>query len=160
MKQTVYIETTIPSFYYEDRLDPQAIARKEWTIDWWDNFSKHYNLVTSAAVIDELNGISQEKKNKCLEKVINLPFLAITEEILNIVDYYIFHKIMPDDNLGDALHLALASFYKCDYLLTWNCKHLANANKFKHIQIINSVLGIFVPTLTTPFQLIEEFQND
>ena len=63
---------------------------------------------------------------------------------------------MPKERLGDALHLALASYHKCDFLLTWNCRHIANANKFAHIRTINSRLGLFVPTLVTPMGLFEE----
>ena len=61
---------------------------------------------------------------------------------------------MPENVVGDAIHLAIASYYKCDFLLTWNCKHLANANKFEHIKFINNKLGLYVPVLTTPLQLI------
>lgn len=61
---------------------------------------------------------------------------------------------MPANALGDALHLAVASFYQCHFLLTWNCKHLANANKFGHIQRINSMLGLYNPLLITPLELL------
>ena len=54
---------------------------------------------------------------------------------------------------GDALHLALASYHKCDFLVTWNCRHLANANKFGHIRRVNTMLGLFVPALVTPLEL-------
>src|SRR5207244_12975766 len=53
---------------------------------------------------------------------------------------------------GDALHLALASYHKCDFLVTWNCRHLANANKFGHIRRVNALLGLFVPALVTPLE--------
>jgi hypothetical protein len=61
---------------------------------------------------------------------------------------------MPNNPVGDALHLALASFHKFDYLLTWNCEHLANANKFAHIRRINMLLDLHVPTLATPLELL------
>ncbi|MBA7541756.1 hypothetical protein ES705_34072 [subsurface metagenome] len=60
---------------------------------------------------------------------------------------------MPIDSKGDALHLALASYHHCHFLLTWNCSHLANANKFEYIRHINTTLGLFVPILTTPVEL-------
>ena len=63
---------------------------------------------------------------------------------------------MPAKPHGDALHLALASYHKCDFLVTWNCVHLANAKKFDHIRIINNRLGLFVPTLVTPLELLGE----
>ena len=66
---------------------------------------------------------------------------------------------MPQNPVGDALHLALASYHKCDYLLTWNCKHLANPNKFQRIRLVNTSLGLYIPALVTPNQLIGE-SND
>ena len=67
---------------------------------------------------------------------------------------------MPTDPTGDALHLALASFYRIDFLLTWNCKHLANANKFGHIRRINTRLGLYVPNIVTPLELLDDEDND
>ena len=67
------------------------------------------------------------------ELVAALPLLVIEPAIAQIVAAYIRHQLMPADPTGDALHLALASHHKCDFLLTWNCLHLANANKFGHI---------------------------
>jgi hypothetical protein len=63
---------------------------------------------------------------------------------------------MPQEYSGDTLHLAYASYYKIDFLMTWNCNHLANANKKEHIRVINNTLGLFVPELTTPLTLIKE----
>ena len=67
---------------------------------------------------------------------------------------------MPKDPKGDALHLALASYHNCRFLLTWNCQHLANANKFEHIRHINTLLGLFVPILTTPHGLLHEYEEE
>ena len=156
MKPKVYVETTIPSFYYEDRTDPEAIALKEWTRKQWDNYSDRYILVTSPAVIDEINSGDYPKKTKVLELINQLPLVPVESDVVEIVQTYIQHKVMPEDPVGDALHLALASFHKCDFLLTWNCKHLANANKFSHIRQVNVMLGLFVPLLVTPLELLGE----
>ncbi|MDP5338855.1 MAG: DNA-binding protein, partial [Nodularia sp. (in: cyanobacteria)] len=67
---------------------------------------------------------------------------------------------MPKDPVGDALHLALASHHKCNFLLTWNCRHLANANKFSHIKRVNVMLGLYVPMLVTPLELIGAQNNE
>jgi hypothetical protein len=75
---------------------------------------------------------------------------------LEIVKTYIRHFLMPAQPGGDAAHLALASYHKCDFLLTWNCEHLANANKFQHIRRVNTMLGLFVPNLVTPLELVGE----
>ncbi len=63
---------------------------------------------------------------------------------------------MPQDQKGDAIHLAYAPFYKIDFLLTWNCNHLANANKKRHIKIINARLDLFTPEIITPLELFTE----
>ena len=156
MKPKVYIETTIPSFYFENRKTADAIARKRWTREWWDDYRNNYLLVTSIVVLDELSSgaYSPEKKNKALSLITGLPIVPVNESVLEIVRAYIHHKVMPENPIGDALHLSLASYHKCDFLLTWNCKHLANANKFSHIRRINSILGIFTPNLVTPLEMI------
>ena len=82
--------------------------------------------------------------------------LCLREEpIMEIVEAYIKHRLMPSDPLGDALHLAITSYHGCDFLLTWNCKHIANANKFAHIRRVNAILGIYCPSLVTPLELME-----
>lgn len=73
--------------------------------------------------------------------------------MIEIADVYQARQVMPRVPVRDALHLALASFYRMDYLLTWNCRHLANANKFKQIENVNQGLGLAVPLLVTPYQL-------
>lgn len=85
--------------------------------------------------------------------------MAIDPPVIEIVETYIAHSVMPSDPVGDALHLALASQHKCDFLVTWNCRHLANANKFGHIRRVNTLLGLFVPALVTPLELMGD-END
>lgn len=154
MKPRVYIETSIPSYYYEIRNDPESVTKRSWTVEWWDNHLLHYEPATSPAVLDELERGSYPAKDKLIKLVEGLPLLEINEEITDIIETYITHKLMPKNPVGDALHLALASYHHCHFLLTWNCKHLANANKFEHIRHINTMLGLFVPILTTPFELM------
>lgn len=150
----VYVETTIPSFYHEERTAPDIVARREWTRRWWDGARERYELVTSPAVLDELIGGIPERSAKRLALVRDLPLLPVEPALAEIIRAYIRHKLMPADPAGDALHLALASYHKCDFLVTWNCRHLANANKFGHIRRVNAMLGLFVPALVTPLELL------
>ena len=154
MRKRVYIETTVPSFYVETRTDPDMIARRDWTREWWDNHRKYYELVTSIGVIDELERGVHPNKEEALKLIADLPLLPNIEIIDTIVEGYIARHVMPRDPEGDARHLALASYYHCHFLLTWNCRHLANANKFEHIRHVNVDLGLFNPILTTPFELM------
>lgn len=162
MKPKVYIETTIPSFYHETRTDAAAVARQQWTHQWWDKHRRNYELLTSVAVLGELQSedYPEQKQEKCLALMGELPLVAVEPEVIDIVQVYIEHKVMPRDPAGDALHLALASYHKCDFLLTWNCQHLANANKFGHIRRVNTLLGLFVPDLVTPLELLGEDENE
>ena len=152
----IYIETTIPSFYYEVRAEPEMIARRDWTREWWDYRRVAYDPVTSEAVLDELADGDYPDKHEALSLVGELPLLPVEPPIVDIVETYIRRSLMPRDPAGDALHLALASYHKCDFLLTWNCNHLANANKFRHIQQVNTMLGLYVPTLVTPLELLSD----
>jgi predicted nucleic acid-binding protein len=132
------------------------VARRHWTRHWWDQCASRYDLVTSEGVVAELEQGEYETQSDAIEMVADLPLLEVVDEIADIIDVYLANHLMPRHRLGDALHLALASYHKCDFLLTWNCTHIANANKFEHIRIINTRLGLFIPTLVTPMELSEE----
>ena len=154
MQSRAYVETSIPSFYFEVRTEPEMLARRDWTRAWWSAASKSVELVTSAAVIDELGRGDFSARVSCLDLISNLPIVAVDETVLEIVEAYIRHRVMPADPAGDALHLALASYHRCDFLVTWNCNHLANANKFGHIRRVNGLLGLLSPSLVTPLELL------
>jgi predicted nucleic acid-binding protein len=154
MRQRVYIETTIPSFYYEVRTEPEMIARRNWTQTWWDNRRHGYLLVTSEAVIDELQAGTFPNKDQALALLADIRLVPVAPAIIEIVETDIQRMVMPRDPTGDALRLALASYHKCDFLLTWNVQHLANANKFAHIRRVNALLGVFTPALVTPLELL------
>lgn len=85
-----------------------------------------------------------------------VPLLEDVPEIRGIVKVYLENKLIPADDFGDAAHLAIASYYFIDFLLTWNCIHSANANKVEHIRKINIRLGLLSPDLITPEQLFME----
>lgn len=155
-KPRVYVETTIPSFHCEERTAPNIVARRDWTRQWWSDAPENYELVTSAAVLNELAVGLSERSAARIALIRELPLVPVESAILEIVQTYLDHKLMPRDPAGDALHLALASFNKCDFLVTWNCRHLANANKFGHIRRINTMLGLFVPAIVTPLELLGE----
>jgi predicted nucleic acid-binding protein len=159
-KPLVYVETTIPSFYHEDRTEPDIVARREWTRQWWERVTRTHELVVSEPVLEELGRGRRERSRTRLALVQALPVLPVEDPILEIVETYIRHKVMPADPGGDALHLALASHHKCEFLVTWNCRHLANANKFGHIRRVNTLLGLYVPTLTTPLEMLGDYDDD
>ena len=160
MNPRIYVETTIPSFYFEVREEPDMVARRGWTRSWWTRASGQCELVTSAAVIDELERGAFPSRDSCLRLLEPLVVLAVESPVLDIVQTYVDRHVMPANPVGDALHLALASYHQCDFLVTWNCRHLANAKKFSHIRRVNTLLGLCVPTLVTPLELLGEEDDE
>jgi predicted nucleic acid-binding protein len=160
MRRKVYIETTVPSFYAETRADAAAVYRRETTRRWWAEEAPRYDLFVSEFVLGELERGDYPGRAEALQLVRGLPELKAVPEIETIVSVYLERKLMPRGDRGDAAHLAVASFYSVDFLLTWNCRHLANVNKTEHLERVNRELGIFVPTVTTPESLFREEADD
>ena len=157
MSALIYVETTIPSFYTEKRKGVEIEARRKWTREWWMKPKPGQRLVTSAVVLEELERIPDpSRRDESVALLRELEELDYVAEIEEIAAVYLQHKLMPAEALGDADHLALASFYNCDILVTWNCKHLANANKTGHIRRVNALLGLRTPLLVTPLELLEK----
>lgn len=152
----VYVETSIPSFYHTTRKGAAAVARREWTRRWWSTARERYTLVSSEPVLDELGRGNYPSKEAALSLARELQLLELAPPIAEIVEAYVRHRLMPEDPAGDALHLALASYHKCEFMVTWNCRHLANANKYGHIRRVNNLLGLYVPVLATPLELLGE----
>ena len=157
----IYIETTVVSFYFNARSEPEMVARQNWTRRWLDAaMNASDELVTSLAVETELSAGEFPHKADMLELASRFPLLDVNYAVIEAVEAYIANHVMPNDPGGDAFHLALASFHRCDFLVTWNCRHIANANKFWHIRRMNGILGLGNPALVTPLELLNEETND
>lgn len=157
MRKTVYLDITIPNYYFDERESLKTFA--EITRMWWQKERDGFSIWISEETLNELNeGIYPHKKD-ALEFAARLPVLPPDENIVEIARIYLENYLMPQVLKGDALHLAYASFYKIDFLLTWNCNHLANANKKQHIRRINTRLNLSTPEIVTPLELFTEDTN-
>ena len=116
MKPKVYLDATIPSYLHDDRevLHPFV----EITRQWWADESGAYQLFVSNAVIDEVESGNYPRKADVLSTVRQLDVLPFEQAIVDIAEFYIEHRLMPQSLRGDAAHLAYASYYRCDFLLT------------------------------------------
>jgi predicted nucleic acid-binding protein len=152
MKPTVYVDTTIPSYYVDQRETLRLHIDR--TRHWWDTERPQYQVFVSDLVVLELQEGDYPSKSDALALVASIPRLAPAPAVGEIVAAYLTHRLMPRQDLRDAFHLAFASFYKVDFLLTWNCQHLANARKQQHIRTVNSVLGLSSPLIVTPLELV------
>jgi predicted nucleic acid-binding protein len=151
VRPTVYIETTIPSYYHDDRKDLANDIQR--TRQWWDLERQSYECFVSAVVVDELAAGSYPNQSRCLDLVSSIPLLAMTPEVIQIAEAYQATGFMPKAPVRDALHVAIASHYRMDFLLTWNCRHLANVHKSRHLEVLNVRMGLAVPRLVTPHLL-------
>ena len=154
MAERVYMETSVIGAYFDERADIVSSAQRYWSRLWWDEVRDRYEVVISRVVVDELSHPNFPHSQEALDLVRVLPEVPIEDAVRQIVQTYIQNRVMPANPVGDALHLALASLHKCDYLLTWNCKHIANPNKFRRIRMSNLLMGLYVPFLVTPNQLM------
>ena len=154
--RSVYIETTIPSFYFETRADPHVQTWRDVTREWWDRHRHLYDLFTSRFVLRELADAPPPKASAGLEFMGQTEVLVEPTELTDVVQYYMEHKLMPTEAYGDAAHLAMASLHSMEFLLTWNCRHLANANKSRHVAVLNGRLGLPTPVITTPMMMQPE----
>lgn len=150
---SVYVETSIPSFYLDERRDQKIELWREYTRQWWDRQRRAFRLVTSDVVLNELRDGPKRRSQPALALMAGIRILDEPPRLAEVMAAYLEHKLLPHAALADAAHLAYASLHSIDVLLTWNCKHLANANKFQQIRVINTRLRISVPIVTTPITL-------
>lgn len=154
-KLRAYIETTIPSFYHEPRTGPELVAWRNWTREWWMDAKQRYELITSSTVLRELAaGARPQLVRLRMDLLRGIPLVFVRPPVAEIARTYIRHKLMPAKPEADATHLALASVHTCDLIVTWDRRHLANPNKAAHIRRINTALGLHVPELVTPRDLL------
>ena len=153
-ERSAYIETTVFSFYYDER--PSCAYQRSVTREWWATQRPRFRVVTSYLSIAEVSNPVYPGWEQVRELASQVPVLADSPDLKGIVRVHLEHRLMPHDDAGDALHLAIASLHAVDFLVTWNCRHLANANKFEHMRRINMRLGLLTPTIVTPAQLFEE----
>ncbi|RKU14901.1 hypothetical protein C6501_07415 [Candidatus Poribacteria bacterium] len=155
MQKRIYIETTIPSSYYTLRTDEESLIRQKLTRQWWSEYADIFTLTSSSAVVAELERGSRQATLDRLALLEGIEMFKPTVESVQIAQIYIDRLIMPKEPQGDALHLAIASFQQIDVILTWNCAHLANPNKFNFIARINRELDLTTPELKTPLIILE-----
>jgi predicted nucleic acid-binding protein len=131
------------------------LKRHASTRTWWEAALHSSQLVTSEVVLQELANGRSEQAQLRLGLVKGLRVLKSGTAELTTALTYVRHKVMPGNPLADALHLAIASHHRCDVLVTWNYHHLANLNKLDRIRRLNEELGLSVPRIVTPENLMK-----
>ena len=152
MSRALYLETSVVGAY----LDKGDSFRRDLTIRWWEHELPRYHAFVSPLVQRELERTREPYRSSYLQLLRPLPYLEVTEEAAILADGYIARGIFQRKFLGDALHVALASFHKIDYLVTWNFGYLASVHRQARIRLFNTSAGFFVPEIITPEFLVSE----
>jgi predicted nucleic acid-binding protein len=125
---TVYLETSIIS-YLRQKPGTQVVlaARQLLTHQWWNDERSNYQLVASQLVIDEASAGNPSLAAERLQLLAGIPLLQLDPVIADIADEIMSRAILPEKARTDALHIATVAHHRIQYLLTWNCRHIANA---------------------------------
>jgi len=156
MKQSVYIETTIVSYLAANlSRDMVVAAHQQITQEWWASVRPKLNCYISPFVIQESQRGDENIAKRRLKLLSGISVLEMNNEIEKITDLYFDKLKIPNKAQLDAAHLAIACYYKMDYLVSWNCKHIVSARIRKKLEIINNGLKMFTPIICTPEELME-----
>lgn len=157
MKPTVYLDSSVPSYWLEPTTDdPIVRARHLITRQWWGEELPRSEVFVSRLVLRELGKGDAERAAKRLDLVKDLALLPVTEEVERSAAYYVENLALPRRDRRDAFHLALASVHAVEYLVTWNFAHLANARKRMHFEVLNKRLHLPLPVICCPEELLFE----
>jgi hypothetical protein len=155
MKPTVYLETTVPSYLtaWPSR-DLVRAAHQQITREWWQTRRAHFRPYISTLVLDEAAlGDSLAAKER-LEILKGLPLLEVTEEVIKLTEALLENGCIPAKAGTDAAHIAVATVHAIEYLLTWNCRHINNAEILREIAAIFTRQNYVLPMICTPEELM------
>ena len=156
MKAKVYIETTVISYLTaRPNRDVVIAGHQKITRDWWQTCRKRFDVVASQLVVREASAGDSRAAQERLAKLATLTLLEVTEEAVLLAQELVSTGAVPEKAAEDALHLAIAVTNGVEYLLTWNCKHLANATMRTKIEDVCRSAGYEPVIICTPEELLE-----
>ena len=159
MKKTkLYLDTSVPSFLFAD----DSPERREVTIQFWDILKLGlYDIVISEVLLTEISRSempsSQELEDRLSELVVEI--VSVNEDIFTLAQKYLDEGIIPQKYQDDALHIALATYYEADALISWNFKHMVKLKTIRGVNGINKMLGYKELEILTPQSWLQEDDN-
>ncbi|MCX7012310.1 MAG: type II toxin-antitoxin system VapC family toxin [Candidatus Sumerlaeota bacterium] len=157
MMKTVYIETSIVSYLTAlPARDLLAAAWQNATSRWWETRRQYFELFTSQLVLDEAAEGHPEAAERRLRGLAGIPHLPMPDAVIALASALLKEGALPGKVTDDALHVAVAAYHGVDYLLTWNCRHIDNAEMKPLIRSVCAVQGYGCPEICTPLELMGE----
>ena len=155
MSETVYIETSILGYLTaRPSRDLVVAANIEITREWWDMRRSYFQLYSSQAVLQETAQGDTKIASQRLKILHDFSLLELNQSVLELAEQFLSRSNLPAKADVDAIHIAAATVHGMDYLLTWNCKHIANAQIQRKLAQISFDLGYELPILCTPYELL------
>jgi len=154
-KSKLYLESTILSYLTaRPSRDLIVAAHQQITHEWWERARGHFDLYVSEAVLLEIGAGDPEAAARRLAAVEGLPRLALTPDVGALALKYQSGLGLPRDARVDVVHIACAVAHRMQYLLTWNCTHIAHGVVIQRLQTLNAKLGVPTPIIVTPEELL------
>jgi predicted nucleic acid-binding protein len=151
---SVYLETSVIGYLASRRSNDVIVAgSQQATHDWWNNYRHHFELFISQPVLDECAAGDSTAAAERQVYLDGIPVLAVTLSAIQVSRDLLREVALPKKAEIDALHIAIAAEQRIDYLLTWNCKHIANASLRLKIEGVLKSAGLIPPILCTPQEL-------
>jgi predicted nucleic acid-binding protein len=155
MSETVYIETSILGYLTARSTNNLILAANiEVTKEWWKFHRRVFTLYISQVVLDEVARGDTEIAVQRLEMLDGVPLVELNQAVLNLSAQFLAQSNLPAKASDDAVHIAAATVHGLDYLLTWNCKHIANAQIQRKLAEISLDFGYQLPIICTPYELL------
>jgi PIN domain len=156
MAERVYIETTVVSYLTaRPSRDLIVAGHQQLTHDWWDKRRQDYELCVSELVLDEASAGDEQAARERLLVLQPLLVIETTTEAFELAEELLRAGALPSTAADDALHIAIAAAKAIPFLLTWNCRHLANATMRPVIELVCQSRGARAPIICTPEELME-----
>lgn len=154
--EIVYIETTIISYLVADpSRDIVMAAKQQVTRDWWQ-LRGRYLCVVSQEVLDEASAGDATQARMRLAALTGMQRLAINQEVLALAEDFMATGALPVKAARDAVHLAVATVFATDILLSWNCRHLVNQHILRRLEDVVSSKGLRLPLVCMPLELMAD----
>jgi hypothetical protein len=153
----IYIESTIPSYVVaRPAHDLLQAARQQLTRDWWDTKRVRHKLFISQIVLDEIASGAAAMARQRLELVAQIHLLDLTDDAKALTKDILNSGVLPASADRDAAHIALATVHEMDILMSWNCRHIANAFIQAKLRKLAEDDGFTLPVICTPEELLEK----
>jgi predicted nucleic acid-binding protein len=151
----VYLETSFVSYLaaWPSR-DLIVASHQQITHEWWRRRRASFELYISQRVIDEAGAGDEEAAQRRLALLEALPLLDLNEEVVRLAEELVAQGPFVEAASADAVHVAVAAVHAMDFLLTWNCRHIANAETVRMTSAICSDKGYSIPYICTPEELL------